>query len=372
MEKAVTVTPDRLWEIGGDSEEEGEFFGVINRVLVDDEGNVFLLDNQLNEVKVFSADGEYLRTLGREGEGPGEFRQPVDMVFLSDGTLGVMQLAPGRVVKLTMDGDPAGEHPLPAQEGGSPLIIIGGSRMGDNLLLMGNENKMGEGKIDIIRYAALVGPDGTELMRLLESPRTIEFANAVLSEQDWSTFDRRWQVASDGTFYACPEFADYEVDIWSADGTKEMVITRDYTHWDRPQSEKDRVKGIFEAFTRQIPNAQIKVSDYDQDIANIYPRSDGTLWVLTSRGLRERPDGVLGIFDVFDADGRYVRQVTVKGKGDPLQDGYFFEGDRLFVVTGFLDAAMAAQGGGTATDEDMEPEPMSVICYRLDSAKAGE
>ena len=28
-----------------------------------------MLDSQLNEVKVYSADGEYLNTLGREGEG---------------------------------------------------------------------------------------------------------------------------------------------------------------------------------------------------------------------------------------------------------------------------------------------------------------
>jgi len=371
MQDPVTIQPERLWEIGGDSDADEEFFGVINRILVDDDGNVYLLDNQLNEVKVFSADGEYLRTLGREGEGPGEFRNPMDMCFLPDGTLGVMQLAPGRIVKLTLEGEPAGEHPLPPQEGGSPLILIGGARMGDNLLLIANRNKMGEGKIDIVRYAAVIGPDGSQIAELLTSTRTIEFANAVLEEKDWSTFDRRWQVGPNGSFYACPTFADYEVDIWGPDGTKKMVITRPYTHWDRPQREKDRVKGIFESFTRQIPNAQIKVSDFDQDIANIYPRSDGTLWVLTSHGTRERPDGVLGIFDVFNADGQYVREVTVKGDGNPLTDGIFFEGNRLFVVTGFLDAALAAQGGGSADDDLGDAEPMAVICYQLDASKAG-
>jgi hypothetical protein len=166
-------------------------------------------------------------------------------------------------------------------------------------------------------------------------------------------------------------FGDYEIEVWNTDGTKKMVITREYTHWDRPQVEKDRVKGIFEAFTRQVPNVQIKVSDYDQDISNIYPRTDGTLWVLTSRGSRDRPDGVLGTFDVLDAKGRFVREVTVKAEGNPLSDGIFFEKDKMFVVTGFLDAALAAQGGGTSTEDDEEAEPMAVICYRLDTSKAG-
>jgi len=372
MEAPVTLTPERLWQIGGDTDVDEEFFGVINRVLVNDEGNVYLLDNQLNEVKIFSSGGEYVTTMGREGEGPGEFRQPVDMCFLPDGTLGVFQLAPGRIVKLTTDGEPAGEHPLPAQEGGSPLIILGGQRMGENLLLVGNQNAFQDGKLDIVRYLALVGPDGTEIGRLVESKRTLEFANAVIDEKDWATFDRRWQVGPNGSLYACPVFGDYEIEVWNADGTKKMVITREYTHWDRPQAEKDRVKGIFEAFTRQVPNVQIKVSDYDQDIANVYPRSDGTLWVLTSRGSRDRPDGVLGIFDVLDGEGRFVREVTVKAEGSPLSDGIFFDKDKMFVVTGFLDAAMAAQGGGTSTDDDEEAEPMAVICYRLDGSKVGE
>jgi hypothetical protein len=74
---------------------------------------------------------------------------------------------------------------------------------------------------------------------------------------------------------------------------------------------------------------------------------------------------VVGVFDVFDAEGRFVRQVALQGEGDPLEDGYFFVGDRFFVVTGFLDAAMAAQGAALEEDEE-EPLPMEVICYRLD------
>jgi hypothetical protein len=86
--------------------------------------------------------------------------------------------------------------------------------------------------------------------------------------------------------------------------------------------------------------------------------------------MRDCPKGALGTFDVFDAEGRYLRQVTLMGDGDPLQDGYFFVGDRLYVVTGFLDAAMAAAGGGSEDIAD-EAEPMAVICYQVGPLKAG-
>ena len=43
-------------------------FGVIGAITTDAASNVYLLDRQLAEVKVFSPDGDYLRTIGHEGE----------------------------------------------------------------------------------------------------------------------------------------------------------------------------------------------------------------------------------------------------------------------------------------------------------------
>ena len=372
MESPITIQLVEQWRLGGDTDDEDEFFGVINRVVTDKDGNIYLLDSQLNEVKVYSTDGEYLNTLGREGEGPGEFRRPVDMFFLPDGNLGVLQLAPGRIVMLTTDGEPAGEYPLVQNEAGETLIFVGGQLMGSNLLLIQQENKLGEGKIDITRCMTMINSEGKEVKRLHQEVRTMEFANAVIDEKVWSTFDRRWQVSPDGRVFAVTQFPDYEIQVWNSDGALEQVISREFDKYKRTEKEIEDVYNIFEAFTRQVPNAQIKISDFDQDISNIYPRDDGTLWVMNARGLRDEGDGSLGSFDVFNRQGQFVREVTLKGEGDPQQDGYFFVGDRLFVVTGFLDAAMAAQGGAADTGEDEEEaEPMAVICYQVGPLKAG-
>ena len=60
------------------------------------------------------------------------------------------------------------------------------------------------------------------------------------------------------------------------------------------------------------------------------------------------------------------------GEGDPNEDGYFFLGDRLFVVTGQLEANIASRGGRVGDDgEEEEPDPISVICYQLDLEVAG-
>ena len=49
-------------------------FGAVVAIEVDRLGRIYVLDRQAQEVRVFEADGRYVRTMGRMGEGPGEFR----------------------------------------------------------------------------------------------------------------------------------------------------------------------------------------------------------------------------------------------------------------------------------------------------------
>ena len=55
-----------------------------------------------------SPSGDYLAELGGEGDGPGECRMPQTMAMLSDGTVGLGQRFPGRFIKVTPTGEPAG------------------------------------------------------------------------------------------------------------------------------------------------------------------------------------------------------------------------------------------------------------------------
>jgi hypothetical protein len=366
MEKAVIATAKELWRIGGETDDENEFFGVITQLLTDKKGDVYLLDAQLNQVKVFSASGEFIRSIGREGEGPGEFRSGVGMFFTDDGKIAVMQVAPGRIVLLTPEGEPAGEHPLPVREDGGMVILLGGSSRGGNLVIAGAVNAFSEGRFDQTRYLARLALDGKETAKYHSETRTIDFSKPVLDDTVWDTFDRRWTVGIDGRVYACTNYTDYRIQVWNPDGTTNRVIETQYTHQKRTPEEKKIVEDLMGTFARQIPNATVKISDLNKDIETIFMNDDGSLWVLTSDGTRNLPDGTAGVFDVFDNEGRLVRRVTVQVPGNPLTDAYYFVGNRFYVVTDLLQAAISLQSGGQSFKiGDEEPEPMSVICYEL-------
>jgi len=66
----------------GGPEAQGEYaFGQIADLVVDDAGSFYVLDGRSSHVKVFDASGRYVRTIGRAGQGPGEFEQPMNLSF---------------------------------------------------------------------------------------------------------------------------------------------------------------------------------------------------------------------------------------------------------------------------------------------------
>ena len=64
----------------GEAEGRDEYvFSRVRDVEVDETGRIYALDSKEANVKVFDWDGNYIRTIGRKGQGPGEFQSPNDI-----------------------------------------------------------------------------------------------------------------------------------------------------------------------------------------------------------------------------------------------------------------------------------------------------
>ncbi len=64
-------------------------FGDIRGIQAASDGTIYVLDNQAQEVRVFSPEGEYLRTIMRRGEGPGEILRSNGFILSGDTLLWV-------------------------------------------------------------------------------------------------------------------------------------------------------------------------------------------------------------------------------------------------------------------------------------------
>ena len=105
--RSYGVTPEWTLELvtrigsleGGPAE-----FGRIRSVVADREGRIYVADNLANEVRVFTADGSYVSTIGRRGEGPGEFGDLYSLAWL-DHELAVMDPRNARIGRFSINGE---------------------------------------------------------------------------------------------------------------------------------------------------------------------------------------------------------------------------------------------------------------------------
>jgi hypothetical protein len=92
-DNVLTGQPVSIYTVGKEEGEAYELFGSVGSVGFDAQDNLFVLDRGNHRITVFDARGRYVRTIGRRGEGPGEFTAPVAMSVADDGSIVVADLA---------------------------------------------------------------------------------------------------------------------------------------------------------------------------------------------------------------------------------------------------------------------------------------
>lgn len=82
-----TVEEIRIGKIEGENE---YVFGSIHDIDVGKNGVIFVADRQVPVIRMYDKDGRFLRDIGREGRGPGEYQYIIGMHTFADGRLAVL------------------------------------------------------------------------------------------------------------------------------------------------------------------------------------------------------------------------------------------------------------------------------------------
>ena len=81
----------------------GDFSRPTN-VAVDADGNLYVTDTFNNRVEIFDADGNFISTFGKAGDGPGYFARPKGIAIDADGHIWVADAVQNRVQVFTREG----------------------------------------------------------------------------------------------------------------------------------------------------------------------------------------------------------------------------------------------------------------------------
>lgn len=363
----LTVPLVEQWRAGG--EEDEVFFGNVLQVIPAPDGGVYVLDSQLLQVFAFDADGELRAELGGRGEGPGEVNNVNSIVNLPDGNLGIGQVLPGVIACLEADGTPVSKIRIRDSEAPDSAFVLymDGWALGDGLLAIAMRWNMAEaGTMSQEMYLRSYDLEGLPGVDFLHKRTRFDLADFRFTEAGFDFVWTRAGVMADGRVVMAPERNVYAIHLCGADGTVERIISRPYESVDRTPAEIEEARlshaAIASQYGREVRGVDVEKTD--PDIVALAPMADGSLRVRTSRGDRERPAGVLTVLDVFDGEGRFVRQEVLEGPGDPRRDAIHLLPDgRVVLVKGAVEAYRREQNTERAADALETETVLEVICF---------
>ncbi|MCP4291650.1 MAG: hypothetical protein GY780_07420 [bacterium] len=359
-----TLTFHEVWSRG--FENDDLFFGAVIDVVGDTLGNIYLLDIQLNQVVVLDSSGNFVQTLGRTGEGPGEFRNPVGLVFLPGPRLGVITRIPGKIVQLDLSGTPMGTVKAGQNNsiGGGYSVLNGAGFRGQTLVFCGEESSGNKRN----QFLAIVDINGQEKFRLLTKPRANIYATRQYNEKDQDFVSRgRWTLGPNGDVYAGIERNEYQIDVFSSDGAAKRTVKHNCSP--RKRTPKD-LESLGNSFVMMIDGQRVclesELEEYDPYISDLRVTAANNLWVKTSMGAKEPPEGVFAQWDVFNDQGILQHKVNLVVPGNSQQDRLILlDEERAILLVGYHDALQASRPGSSKDQgTDQELEPLTVIGLR--------
>jgi hypothetical protein len=140
------VDPEPMLEIGPrpDDDPRYDFLRVSGGTILPN-GEIAVLVSSTREIRFFSAEGEWLRTAGRDGEGPGEMRGPAGLTRAGD-TLFVPDVQLGRLSAFSTSGAFLASWPFLTTEASGRIFpnhrLADGSWIGSSQFFGGSSMQM--------------------------------------------------------------------------------------------------------------------------------------------------------------------------------------------------------------------------------------
>jgi hypothetical protein len=297
---------------------EDLFFDTPSTVVCDPEGNIYVVDSGANNIKKFDAQGKFLKTIGREGQGPGDFGGIYYATFAKDRLI-VWDSGNRRLCAFTPLGDFI--HSVNVDYDDGFVRRLRGLASGEVVV---EKEKT---------YRKEPDKPQTCLIDLYSSD--LEFVRTIYKRELWrkkyirtkeygiSTLffpysaDVQWDVTPDGRIIV--GFSDeYELEVYDLNGRK--ISTISHTYEPSEVTEKDK-KDYFAsvAFYRmgerlkEIPEYITKYTEFPKHkpvYKNIVIDSEGNILVVLNRN-KKLEEGKT--FDVFDPSGKFISHVMIKG-----------------------------------------------------------
>ena len=291
----------------GNDEDDNYLFYRISRIGVDQSGNIYVMDRGNFRVQKYDSTGRYLCTMGREGQGPGEFRMPFNMIVDDvNGTLVVQDMR--KLIRFDLEGNYL-DQDLALDNFFYDLFVTANGHFWGN---MHREEGDDEATADLFRVLVEMGLNGQIVKEIVSFPedhyRQRLESGAVLSV---STGEEHSLVISflDGENIIYGYSGEYVLNVIDLEGRVHTKIKKDEPLQDFTAAERRKSK--------RAPLPEYRPFFY-------YIFSDSASRIYVQRTSARVLQQVEKEFDVFSRSGFFLYRTVCPLTPFIIQDGYFY------------------------------------------------
>ncbi len=277
-------------------EKEGREEYIFSRISmdVDDNENIYILDEKASNIRVFDKNGKHLKTFGKIGQGPGEFQSPGYFI----------QITPQKEI---MVYDPPTRRFILFSLEGEYLKQISGARIG------GVPSEFKKDSRGNYLGRILKGPPAIEL-KMFDS--NLQPGLTIFLESEKPNSEAELNVLEPYLYFALTRnddiiwgFSDrYEMHFVNFEGELKRRIVKDYKPVKISEKEKEIIGERYARLATLGIRRILNFPKYFPPFNNITVDEEGRIFV----GTYEKTEDGWEYHDVFDAEGKYIARVPFK------------------------------------------------------------
>jgi hypothetical protein len=279
-------------------------------VNVDSEGNIYLWDMPLTKgdlIFKFDDSGNFLTSFLKRGQGPGEVQSPTTPIITEKDDFIVADYFPRKLVFLSLKGELVRKIPFKSQIEAAYAL-----ENGNYFVLESRQTPDGSYRENLM---TLYNPELEEIKRLRSQKNINERAAARIKGTLKQGNFILWAIAKGKIYIGDNDREDYEIIVYDYEGNLIRKIRKEYTPVEVTEEFKKKILSEYE----QLPTEELRAigkkvyfPKYMPPYRCIFCDDKGQLLVMTFE--KGKSDGEF-MYDVFDADGRFVDRVGLGNYG---------------------------------------------------------
>jgi hypothetical protein len=299
--------------IGVEDGDENYMFGSLVVMNTDDDGNFYVTDGDRNTVRKYDSNGHFLQSIGRPGQGPGEFQKISEVRFDIEGNIYLNDTQNQRISFLSKEG-----HYISAIKAPSFFERVAINSRGFYIAKSVDNIELGQGKKWDYIYGLFDNKFNltAEFLRLPQEVKANKKADSIaqvvansLSDMAFEPFVNYILDKNDMIYFGYPK--NYDIKVYSLEGKLKKTIQRDFEPIEISKWHKEYFEQNLDAQTvAKIPASEmkkvfelIKYPKYKPAYERFTLMENGWIFVVVDSARGESK-----LVDIFNKDGEYLAQ----------------------------------------------------------------